>query len=248
MFGALTVSARTARADVVGSGRVVDETRNVGDFTGISVSAGIQVKVDAGDRSALSLRGEDNVLPRVRTEIKGSILRIGFEPNTNISTHQPIVITLRAPRLDELSASGGSQLDASTPAGSTLRVSGSGGAHIHLAASVKPRRLDIDTSGAAEVLIDEIDCAEARVGMSGAASVGLAGNAKTFDLQLSGAANLDARKLTVGSLQVDGSGGSRARLHVVGAAQGTLSGGTTLHVGGDAQVDVAATGGSQVLR
>jgi hypothetical protein len=244
----VSVMADPARADVVGSDRLVEETRVVGDFTGISVAAGILVKVEAGDRSAIALRGEDNVLPHVRTEIKGSTLEIGFERNLRISTRQPVTIALRVPRLDELSTSGGSQLDASTPSGGSLRVSASGGSRIHLTASVKPRRLEIDGSGASEIAIDEVDAAEARIGASGSSTVTVAGNAKALDLRMSGSSRLEGSKLTAGALAVDGSGGSRARVRVVGAVQGALSGGTTLHVGNEAAVDVNASGGSQVVR
>lgn len=248
LLATVGLAAVPARADVTGSGRIVDETRSVGDFTAISVAAGIQVKVEAGPRSALALRGEDNVLPHVRTEIKGSTLQIGFEPNLSMSTRQPVVIALRAPRLDELGASGGSLLDAATPTGASLRIAASGGSRVHLSASVKPRRLDIDSSGASEITIDEVEVAEARIGTSGAGFVSLAGTARSLDLQLSGAARLDASRLTVSALKVEGSGGSRARVHVVGTAEGSISGGTTLHVGADASVAVSSTGGSSVQR
>ena len=41
LLATVGLAAVPARADVTGSGRIVDETRSVGDFTAISVAAGI---------------------------------------------------------------------------------------------------------------------------------------------------------------------------------------------------------------
>src|SRR5215470_7483749 len=112
MSAALIVLAGpAARAERVnGSGRVVDETRPIGEFSRIEVSAGIQVRVDAGPRSALGIRAEDNILPYVRTEVHNGTLVIGFQPNTSITAHVAVQVSLAVPALDGLAASGGSRL------------------------------------------------------------------------------------------------------------------------------------------
>ena len=233
---------------LTGSGHVVDQTRTVGDFSKLEVGSGIRVKVEAGPRGPLLLRGEDNILPHVRTEIRGAALRIELEPNLSVNTREPVQVTLRAPSLDGLAASGGSQLDASTPSGDTLEVAASGGSHLHLAASVRPRELTIRASGGADVAIDAVSTGKAGLSVSGAATVSLAGDARQLDLDYSGAAQIRAGKLSVGALEVQGSGGATASVRVAGPARGRLSGGSRLDVGPDASVEVETSGGAEVTR
>ncbi len=249
MVLSVLVLAGAARAEKVnGSGNVVDETRNVADFNKIEVGAGIQVRVDAGPRSALGVRGEDNVLPHVRTEVRGSTLHIGFERDVSIRTHSPIQVVLSMPALDGLSASGGARLDASTPARDALAIDSSGGAHVHLAASVRPRALAIDASGGSEVSVDGVSTGALNISSSGAATITLAGQATQAVLEISGASELRASRMRVETLDVEGSGGCVASIHVGSSVRGSLSGGAQLSVGPEAQVDVDTSGGATVRR
>ena len=246
---ALLLLAGPAWAEQVnGSGNVVDQTRTVADFNKIDVSAGIQVRVDAGPRSALGVRGEDNILPHVRTEVRGSTLFIGYERDVSVRTHAPVQVVLSMPALDGLSASGGSRLDASTPTRDALAIASSGGAHVHLAAAVRPRALAIEASGGSEVTVDGVSTGPASISASGSATITLAGQANGLVLEFSGASELRAAKMRVESLEVEGSGGGVATVRVAASVRGTLSGGTELNVGPDAQVDVDTTGGATVRR
>jgi len=247
VVGASFLIAGFVAADPIsGSGRVVDETRAVGEFVRIQVASGIQARIEAGPRSALALRGEDNVLPHVRTEVQGGTLRIGFEPKISVRTREPIQVALSVPSLDGLSASGGSRIDAATPSGDALALDASGGAHIRLAASVKPRQLAIQASGGAEISLDRASASALSISMSGSAVVSLAGRGDTVALEFSGGSELRAPKLTVGNLEVEGSGGGVATLHVTGSVHGSLSGGSQLHIGSQAAVDVHTSGGASV--
>lgn len=233
---------------VNGSGNVIDETRTVADFTKIDVGAGIQVRVDAGPRSALGVRGEDNILPHVRTEVRNGTLVIGFERDFSVRTHAPVQVVLSMPALDGLSASGGSRLDVSTPTRDSLSIASSGGAHVHIAAAVRPRALAIEASGGSDVTVDGVSTGAANISASGAATITLAGQASELVLEYSGASELRASKMRVESLEVEGSGGGVASVHVAASVRGTLSGGTQLNVGPEAQVDVDTSGGATVRR
>jgi Putative auto-transporter adhesin, head GIN domain len=245
----MLLGAGPARAERVnGSGRVIDQTRTVGDFVRIDVASGIEVRVDAGPHSALGLRGEDNILPHVRTEVRDATLHIGFERDTSVKTHSPVQVVLSMPRLDGLAVSGGSRLDASTPSGSALGIEASGGGHIHLAAAVRPRQLAIEVSGGSEVTVDGVTTGSLAISASGAGVIALAGTTDALQLELSGGSELRASKLSAGSLEVEASGGGVATVRVAGRVHGSLSGGTELNVGPDAQVDVDTTGGASVRR
>jgi hypothetical protein len=245
----LALLGGAARADrLTGSGRVVDQTRTVGDFTRIEVGSGIQVRVEAGARSALALRGEDNVLPHVITEVRGKTLHIGMEPNLSLRTSEAVQVSLRAPRLDGLTASGGSRLEATTPSGDTLELAASGGARLHLGAPVKAARLEIAASGGATLGADSVAAGSVQLTASGAAVVDLAGTAQELTLRYGGGAEIHGAELAVGALDVEGGGGAVATLRVSGPVRGSLGGGARLNVSSDASVEVKTSGGAQVRK
>ena len=210
-----------------GSGKVVEQPRNVGDFTAVHVSAGIQARVSEGPRS-VTVRGDDNVVALVRTEVKGSRLEIGWQPHMgDINSKNPIEVIVRAPKIDELGASGGAGIDAgSLSSKDTFRIEASGGGHIKVAANAK--QFEAQGSGGAVLTVD--------------------GRADQMRVHLSGGSVLKGTHLSTGTLEIHGSGGADIRVDVDGPVHGSLSGGSTARVGPRAKVDVETSGGSEVIR
>ena len=54
---------------VVGSGKVVSETREVSGFTSVSVSGSGQAQITVGDSDSLVIEAEDNILPLIETSV-----------------------------------------------------------------------------------------------------------------------------------------------------------------------------------
>jgi len=214
-----------ALVQVQGSGKIVDQNRNVPEFTGIHVSAGIQAKISIGGRS-VTVRGDDNVVPLVRTEVHGGRLDIGWEPNTSHTTRSSLQVIISAPRVDDLEASGGAGIEGAVASGDSLRIDASGGSHIRVSAE----RKQIEVQG------------------SGGAVLTLEGRADAIRLHASGGTVVKAARLSVGTVELEGSGGATLSIDAAAAVRGSLSGGSTARVGPRAKVDVHTSGGSEVLR
>jgi hypothetical protein len=234
-------------AQPTGSGRLVEQTRNLGDFSSVHVAAGIEARIEAGARAPIVLRGEDNILPLVRTEVREKALFIGFEPHSWIHSTKPVTVSIRMPRVEALGASAGASLDASTPAGDELRLEASGGGHVRMTSAIKPQRLQMDASGGGEIDVASVEAASVSLHGSGGAVLTLSGRAREGSLHFAGGTTVKASRLALDSLQIHGSGGGDA---VVGArtVTGSLSGGSTLHVAAGATVNVETSGGAEVVR
>lgn len=57
-----------------GSGNVITEERTIADFDSISVSAGINLFIEQGDDEALTIEAEDNIVPRISTDVRNGRL------------------------------------------------------------------------------------------------------------------------------------------------------------------------------
>src|SRR5689334_1334578 len=181
--------------DVTGSGNVAEQSRNVGDFSSVHVASGIQAKIEQGKTGTIVLRGDDNILPLVKTDVSGGTLTIGFERMTSINTRNPIMVTIRMPRADSLGVSGGSSIEASVPAGDSFKLAASGGGHIRLNAAVHPQKVPVEASGGAVIDVSSVEGDGARIDGSGAAVLKVAGRAREASLHFSGGTVIKASQL-----------------------------------------------------
>jgi hypothetical protein len=118
---------------MIGSGKVVTETRDLASFHGVSVSNGLTVHVFRGSTVSVKVTADDNLLPQIATSVADGRLMITVEGG--IETHEkPLVEATTPEALDTLSAVSGTtmevtDLDAGSIAvtvgsGSTLEASG----------------------------------------------------------------------------------------------------------------------------
>jgi hypothetical protein len=231
------------------AGKVVDETRQVGDFTGVHVGSGIQAKVETGARGPIVLHGDEDVLKRVRTEIKDAVLTIVIDHSTHdTSTETPTTVTIRLPRASSLGVSGGAKMDAAVPAAENFEIDASGGGRLQLTTAIQPKRFELNSSGGSSTTLAGVETPQAQLHVSGASRVTIAGRVDTAHVELSGAATLDAAGLQVGDLEIDGSGRAHAEVRAQKSVRGSLSGGSRIRVPAAADVRVDTSGGSSVTR
>jgi hypothetical protein len=244
---ALTLTGACFAAHAVrGSGNLKTEPRSVADFEAVAVHAGIHAVVSLGDKS-VEVRADDNILPLVRTEVRGNTLQIGFEPHNAIWSSGEVTVVVRTPRLRGLEASGGADIRAESSNGETLQIGASGGGHASVGKAVA-REIEVRASGGATVEARAIDAEHLSANGSGGAVLRLSGRAVEAQLRYSGGTDIHAQDLDVGRLSVSGSGGGDAQVHVGEAVRGGLSGGTTLHVAGNPQrARVSTSGGAEVV-
>ncbi len=139
-----------------GSGNIVTETRDVGEFASLEVSGGIDLRltVDPSATTSVAVIYEDNVLDRIVTEVDGDTLVVGSRGSFNVfGSGRMVKVTM--PTLDSLTASGGTDVDGSGVAES-LSVEVSGGTDADLAELVVGAMV-LHASGGADVTVNVTD-------------------------------------------------------------------------------------------
>lgn len=178
--------------DIVGSGRVVTQSRDLGTFHRVSFSGIGHLVLEQTGSSSLSITAEDNVQPFLVSEVREGTLSLGVAPNTNLGRVQPIEYRLGVAVLDELSVSGAASVDATRldtdwldvaiTGATTVRITGRaesthiviGGASTYDAASLESRTVSIEATGATRSLVRVSERLTARVRIP--ASVSYIGN------------------------------------------------------------------------
>ncbi|MEM7159456.1 MAG: head GIN domain-containing protein [Myxococcota bacterium] len=198
---ALSVAACTS-----GSGVRGDESRSPGDFDSIDVGGPFRVEVVVGESTAVSVSGDDNVVPKVRTEVDGSRLHVDLPGR--VMTDLPLTVTIATPTLVELDAGGASTVTISGVQAENFEVDLSGASQATIRG--QSEALEVDVSGASQLHAKDLSAAKVDVEASGASKVSVTAT-REVDVDASGASTINVHG-NPGTVSKDASGASK--IHV----------------------------------
>lgn len=209
---------------VVGSGRVVSETREVSAFRRVSLGSGIRAQLGPGQRH-VELRADDNVAPLVESYVEAETLVVRVKRSVAVAPGRTLEATITNDLFEGLVASGGSR--------------------VAMTATPVPR-FPLEASGGSEVTVAGLSSDELVIEASGGSDVRLSGAASTGAVTASGGSELALVDVPLASLHVAASGGSRIAARVSGSVTGSASGGSTIVISGTPVNSVSTSGGSTV--
>ena len=170
---------------VKGSGRVVAEKREATDFHGIDVGGVYQVDVTAGKEYSVTVEADDNLVPLVRTEVDGGILKI--DSDRRISPKSTVRVTITMPAIDSVEVSGVANVTVNEVKGDDLSIDSSGASKV--AVNGEAAKLSVEVSGATHVDAGSLQADEATVEASGASNVAVSVS-RSLDAHASGASHV----------------------------------------------------------
>lgn len=216
-------------ADVVGSGTVVTETREVEPFHAVDLTGVGGLILSRGDASKVEVEGDDNLLPLVRCEVEDGVLRLGFRPGASVRPRQPPVFRVRVAILDAVAVSGAAKVIAVAP----LTVD----------------RLDVSVAGAADADIENLTAGALAVRVTGAGTVRVAGTADEFTVLINGSADVRAAGLKAKAVAVTVAGSGAVAVWAAEKLTAEVSGsGSVRYKGGPAEVTQTVSGSGSVRR
>ena len=202
------------------------QDRKVNNFHEIEISGAFNVTLTQGSVEKLVVEADDDILPKIITEVKSGTLIIKFRNNTTINNSGKMNIELTFINLDGIDISGAVKLSGTHPLKFThLEIEGSGASKINL--NFTANKLDCDVSGASDIM--------------------LSGNVPEFYAELSGASNLNAEELKTRFCSLESSGASKARVNVSEKLSVEGSGATNVsYTGNPASIDSDMSGASKL--
>ena len=184
------------------SGNVASEQRDVNGFDEVELRGVGNLSIRQAGSESLTVEAEEDVLPKIRTEVVNNRLVISPEPNTNIQTTEPIDYKLMVKDLQGMEVSGSGDIDAegistdklgiNISGSGAIRASGSAhsqkigisGSGTYRAADLESKQAEVDVEGAGSAIVNASEALNARV--SGAGSVEYVGD-PTVEKDVSGA-------------------------------------------------------------
>ncbi len=207
------------------------EPRQVGSFTGLSISNAFDVILTQGSTEALAVSaGDKNDNQYIQTEVSNGVLKIWFDDKKKGNWGK-----------------GGKKLKAYVSVRTLNLLKVSGASDIQVEGELSTNALKIELSGASDVKGRLVVAGELKVELSGASDVDVTGSAREVDIEASGASEFSAFDFTAGSARIEASGACSITLTVEKEISAELSGASSVNYKGNAVVkSVKATGASSV--
>jgi len=211
-----------------GSGNVVTEERQVGDFTRVELSGIGDLEIETGDRPALRIEAEDNILSLIETEVIGDTLRIGFRDNSIPRPTRSIRYFLTVVSLEALDASGLGNITAPDLQAERFTITISGGGDIEIS-GLEAEAVEIDISGLGNLEIN-------------------GGEATNLEVDISGGGDLNSENLRAQEASINISGLGSATVRVSDLLRAEISGGGSVRYYGNPDVEEEVSGLGKVER
>lgn len=213
-----------------GSGKLVTESRDVGDFTSVELDYPAQVFVTQGSSTSVKIEAEDNLLPGLQTRVRGDTLEIFYrvESGKRVNPTKPVKIMLVVKDLESVNLSSAGELSLE---------------------GIETEALDLSVSGAGNLkLNDVVVMNDLSVNLSGAGNVTASGEADHFRLDISGFGNYNGKELHSMTADVNLSGAGSATVWVDDMLDATISGAGSVSYYGSPNVTKQISGVGGVNR
>jgi hypothetical protein len=205
------------------------QVRNVGSFSALKVSGGIDVFLSQSDENAVAVSASDvNDRDQIKTEVDNGVLKIYYDS--------------RSFRLHN------KQLRAYISFKNLESIEGSGATDFTITNKLSSNSLKIKLSGASDMKgLVNID--NAQIDISGASTMKISGAIQNMKIEASGASDLKNYDLVVDNCIADLSGASDVKVTVNKSISAKASGASNLDYKGSADIrNISSSGASNISK
>jgi hypothetical protein len=214
---------------VIGEGPVVTETRTTRDFSEIDFGVSGEMVFIESTETEIEIEAQQNIIDLIQTYVSGDELKIRFRDDRRVTSHERIVVTVRAPSVRSFAVSGSGSLevlDTLSGDNTRLRVSGSG-----------------------KITVPDVDAGNLEAKISGSGRIeALNGVANSLNVSISGSGNVDLASVTVNNATTQTSGSGTIRLNVLDKLNVHISGSGDVYYRGNPEVDVNISGSGRLVK
>ncbi len=216
---------------IKGNGHIVTIERSVGDYDGIGVSGWFDVELVDGKEGELTLKGEENLLQHIVTEVENGKLSIKVEKGYNLqpsSWKEGVFITVPVQSI------------------SSIALSGSG--DIVGKKTLKADVFKTAMSGSGDITLD-VEVNSISTSMSGSGDITLSGRTSDFDATISGSGDIKAYELEADNVDATVSGSADIKVTVNKNLKARVSGsGDISYRGNPEKVDTKTSGSGDISK
>jgi hypothetical protein len=211
---------------VKGKGPMKTETRDLSNFTGLSVECSGDIEIISSETYRVEITAQENILPLFKSEIKDNNLRLDFD--RSIWTNDGIKIKVFAPNLDEISLGGSANIVASLP------LSGD--------------KLELAVGGSGNIDVKSADFKKVTCSIGGSGNIDITGKTDFIEASVSGSGGVSSLNLTSQNAEASISGSGSITCNVEQKLEASISGSGEVKYKGNATAETSVSGSGSVSK
>ncbi len=214
-----------------GNGNVVTVDRTTTDYDAISISGFFDVDLVDGNEGELTLKGEENLLEYIKTEVKNGKLVIKVEKGVNLRP---------SPR--------GQGIHITVPVESVNAVTLSGSGDIVGKKTIKTNSFETNISGSGDITL-AVEANAITATMSGSGDITLSGSTTDLEVRVSGSGDIKAYELEADNVYATVSGSADIRVTANEMIKARVSGsGDIRYRGNPKKIDSRSSGSGDISK
>ncbi len=170
---------------------IIQERREVSDFDEVHLEGSGTIILEQGEQDGLIIEADENLLPRIKSEVVEGRLRLGFKSWLDYLTHAghpPIHYRVTMRQVHGVSVSGSGRLQAGP---------------------IQTDRMRLKVSGAGDLALPELHASDLETSLSGTAKVTVGGAVQRQEISISGSGELNADQLACEEVRIRISGSGK---------------------------------------
>ncbi len=212
---------------IKGKGDVITQTRNVGNFSGISLCIDGDVYFTTDSIIRCEVQAQENIADIIETYVEGSRLIIKYKNHYTAGKHEPVKFIISAPAVNDFDISGSGSIYISNTINSSnakFNISGSGNLN---AAALISTFINANISGSGSITVSS-------------------GSSTTETLTISGSGNMDFLGVVAENVVANISGSGNMQVHATHSLDITLSGSGNISYRGTPSINQHISGSGTI--
>lgn len=223
---------------VEGSGRLVSEVRRIGDVNRVRLENQGDLSITIGDADSLVVEAEDNLMPHIRTDVRGGELHIYTEDRRRLRNREPIRYYLTVRRLEGIEIGSTGSVDAPDMVANDFEIRVRSTGNLVMGA-LEAGDVDINVSSTGDVMLRRLEASRLDVGISSTGHVSIRdGRVRGQDIRISSTGSYEAMDVDSDIADVRLSSTGSAFISVNDYLEATLNSTGSLHYRGEATTNI----------
>jgi Putative auto-transporter adhesin, head GIN domain len=226
-----SLTALANAGEVVPSGTLRSETREPGHFVSVAVGGPFDVEVRQGKREAVTITGDDNLLPLVETTIDHEdgepALQVRLRHDFNMRTKGHLKLVVEVVDVHSIAL---------------------GGVGDVLAKGMKTDHLSVILGGIGHINLPGIDTKQLTLTVGGSGSINTDGRANDLKVVIAGSGNCDSESLAASDVAITIAGSGNAHVRADKALKVTIAGTGNVTYRGDVEPTTSVVGSGKVSK
>jgi hypothetical protein len=212
---------------VKGNGNVITKTRKTSDYDAVSIGGSFDVQLVKGKEGKITLKGEENILKYIITEVKNGTLKVKYKKGVNIRTTRKLTVTI--------------------PYRDIEKVALAGSGDITSAGVIKATKLSLSIAGSGNMEVS-VDSRNIKTSIAGSGNIKVSGTATELKCTIAGSGNINAYGLRTSTTTAKVAGSGNIKTTVSDEINARVSGsGNIYYKGNPEKINSKSAGSGDII-